>query len=355
MVGLEPGDRCVNTFILTLMELPGVGARTVQKILEDKRLIVESTEVLDGEFALALNVGAVNKALAYDPIDSPDANAERADAIWMEAEGVADMIVERANDCGASILNPYMSAYPRRLLLNKRYPPILFCRGDAAVLNAEKAVAIIGTREPTDFGKRMGTRLAEVLAADEYVIVSGLALGCDTVGHEGALLAEGKTIAVLPTPIDAPVYPSQNQGLADRIVGGGGALVSEYAPGVMLHDKQLLSNLVARDEWQPGLSDGVIAIETSVAGGTNHAMKHAQGTNTPIAVFDYSSRMGEDFYADERFGGNVKYLKDGAFPIFEASTIEDFKIAMESYRQRNFRGASGGTALGRDSQLNLFG
>lgn len=132
--------------------------------------------------------------------------------------------------------------------------------------NAEKAVAIIGTREPTDFGKRMGTRLAEVLAADEYVIVSGLALGCDTVGHEGALLAEGKTIAVLPTPIDAPVYPSQNQGLADRIVGGGGALVSEYAPGVMLHDKQLVSNLVARDEWQPGLSDGVIAIETSVAG-----------------------------------------------------------------------------------------
>ena len=170
-----------------------------------------------------------------------------------------------------------------------------------------------------------------------------------------ALLAEGKTIAVLPTPIDAPVYPSQNQGLADRIVGGGGALVSEYAPGAMLHDKQLVSNLVARDEWQPGLSDGVIAIETSVAGGTNHAMKHAQGTNTPIAVFDYSSRMGEDFYADERFGGNVKYLKDGAFPIFEASTIEDFKIAMESYRQRNFRGASGGTALGRDSQLNLFG
>lgn len=186
---------------------PGPG----QKILEDKRLIVESTEVLDGEFALALNVGAVNKALAYDPIDSPDANAERADAIWMEAEGVADMIVERANDCGASILNPYMSAYPRRLLLNKRYPPILFCRGDAAVLNAEKAVAIIGTREPTDFGKRMGTRLAEVLAADEYVIVSGLLWAATPLDTRARFWPRGRRLLCCPRRSTRPCTPRRTR------------------------------------------------------------------------------------------------------------------------------------------------
>ena len=212
-------------------------------------MIVESTEVLDGEFALALNVGAVNKALAYDPIDSPDANAERADAIWMEAEGVADMIVERANDCGASILNPYMSAYPRRLLLNKRYPPILFRRGDAAVLNAEKAVAIIGTREPTDFGKRMGDEARGGSCSRRVVIVSGLALGCDTVGHEGALLAEGRRLLCCPRRSTRPCTPAEpGSGRPYREVVARGF---EYAPGAMLHDKQLVSNLVARDEWQP--------------------------------------------------------------------------------------------------------
>lgn len=259
---------------------------------------------------------------------------QKLDTSWNQLEAMADETLELANKCDAIVLQPFSPDYPKRLLINEKYPPILFAKGDIRALNTEKAVAIIGTRNPTSFGAKMGRRLAQILAEDGYAIVSGLAIGCDSVAHEGALDVDGRTIAVLPTPIDAPIYPRQNKELAQRILDKGGVLLSEYAPGIKLHDKQLVSNLVARDEWQPGLSDGVIAIETSTTGGTNHALNHAVRTNTPIAVFDYSSRQAMRFYEDERFGGNVERLRQGASGIFEPESIEAFKREMEEYRRR---------------------
>ena len=314
-------DREITVFILALLGLKGVGARTVIDIIGHHHDSLESSPYLDAEYAEALNVGKVTKAL------------QSSDLSWEELERDAFEILESAENAGVLVLNPLSSEYPQRLLRNDNYPPILYCLGDSAALNPEKSVAMVGTRNPTDFGGRMGRRLAELLASDDYVIVSGLALGCDSMAHEGALDAHGRTVAVLPTPIGAPVYPKQNQGLAERIIESGGALVSEYPPNMMLTDRQLVTNLVARDEWQPGLADGLIAFETSVDGGTRHAMKHALKTKTPIAVFDYSTRQGVDFWGDERFGGNVAYLKSGeASRIFEPQTIEDFKIRMEAYR-----------------------
>lgn len=345
MNGFAEQNRAINTFILTLMELAGVGTRTVQKVLDNYKAEIENATVLDAEFTLTLNIAVINKALSYNPRDKWEHNVERAKGIWEVSEEKADRIIDRANCNNANILNPYMAKYPYRLLINKKYPPVLYCRGDLTLLNEDKSVAIIGTREPTEFGKRMGQRLAEILSEDGYVIVSGLAIGCDTAAHTGALDAAGKTIAVLPTPIDAPVYPKQNQALADRILENDGLLVSEYPPGIQLRKNQLISNLVARDEWQPGLSDGVIAIETSVDSGTNHAIRHAIGTETPIAVFDYSSRKTVDFYGDGRFGGNVKYLREGAYPIFEPSTVEDFKCAMQAYREKHAKTTNDGEAI----------
>lgn len=321
MHGLSGKDRQINTFILTLSALPGVGARTVQRVLVDHQADIENADILDAEFARTkLNEASISNAL------------DKEGVFWDELETDADGIIERANAKEVSVINPLMDEYPRRLLLNKRFPPILYCRGDVSLLNCEKAVAIIGTRKPTERGEGWGRRLAELFVQDGYVIVSGLALGCDTIGHVGALEAGGKTIALLPTPIDEPVYPKQNQGLADEMVNSGSLLVSEYAPGTKLYGRQLTNNLVARDEWQPGLSDGVVAIETSTTGGTNHALDHAIKTDTPIAVLDYSDMSSVDFFGDERFGGNVKRLRDGAFPIRDTETVDAFKAAMTKYR-----------------------
>lgn len=316
-------DRQIQIFILTLLGIPGVASKTVLDILRSHKEKIETAEYLDEAFAHALQNRRIENGL------------QKPDVIWDLLEEKADEILERANRCDATVLQPYSPDYPQRLLLNQKYPPILFAKGDNRALNTEKAVAIIGTREPTPFGAKMGRRLAQILAEDGYAIISGLALGCDSVAHEGALDVEGgRTVAVLPTPIDAPVYPRQNKELAQRILDKGGVLLSEYAPGVKLHDKQLVSNLVARDEWQPGLSDGVIAIETSTTGGTNHALNHAIRTNTPIAVFDYSSRDAMRFFEDERFSGNVERLQQGASGIFEPESIERFKSKMKEYRLR---------------------
>lgn len=314
----------IAIFVLSLEGLPGIGSKTVKSLLVKYRPLIEETEKLDADFVERLNIDKMIKAL------------HESDSCWEELENKAFDLLERAKAHNISVLTPYMESYPRRLLRNKNFPPILFCKGDLSILNAEKAVAIVGTRNPTDFGSQMAHRLAGLLSSDGYVIVSGLAIGSDTAGHEGALDAGGKTIAILPTPLDAPVYPRSNQELANRIIQNGGALVSEYAPGIQLGDRQLVSNLVARDEWQSGLSDGVIAVETSVSGGTLHALRHAEDTETPIAVFDYSQRRGVDFFRDSRFGGNVEYLNEkGASPLYKPHTIEDFKKRMDVYRVSN--------------------
>lgn len=99
----------------------------------------------------------------------------------------------------------------------------------------------------------------------------------------------------------------------------------------------MLTNLVERDEWQAVLADGVAVTETSVSGGSIHAVQHALKTNTPVAVLDYSKRgRGRfDFEGDERFGGNVRYLRSGeALPIRDSETIEAFKAKMDEYRAR---------------------
>lgn len=319
----ESRDRAISVFILALLGLKGVGSRTVIEAISriDYSQLVSGEQMLNADYAEALNIRKVTKAL------------KNSDASWEELEQSAFEILEMAEGIGVSVLNPFMAAYPQRMLFNRNYPPILYCLGDVASLNSEKSVAMVGTRNPTDFGARMGRRLAELLASDNYTVVSGLALGCDTLAHMGALDAHGKTVATLPTPIGAPVYPKQNQELSERIVETGGALVSEYPPNQKLTDRQLVTNLIARDEWQPALADGLIAFETSIDGGTRHAMEAAVDTGTPVAVFDYGSRRGVDFEADERFGGNVAYIKSGkATPIFESQTVEDFKRRMDAYR-----------------------
>lgn len=313
-------ERKISNLIISLKQLKGVGNKTIIKILVDYKDLIVNTPDYDMEFLKKLNLKTINNGL------------EKTNLIWSEIQQKSDDIIEFVDDNNIKIIHPYMKEYPQRLLANKNFPPILYGKGDISLLNEQKIVAIIGTREPSEFGSKMGLRLSEILSKDDYVIVSGLAVGCDTIAHQGALNETGKTIAVLPTPIDAPVYPKDNQKLADTIAEKGGLLLSEYAPKSLLKGRELVNNLVARDEWQAGLSDGVIVIETSINGGSNHAIKHAINTNTPVGIFDYSNRLGKVFYEDERYGGNVNYLQNKqAHAIFFPETIEQFKSIMKSY------------------------
>lgn len=206
-----------------------------------------------------LNVSAVTYGL------------EKTSLRWEELQDQVTRILENAKSKDIVVLNPFMAEYPQRLLLNENFPPILFCRGNVKILNSSKIVGIVGTRNPTEVGENWERGVTDELVKKGYVTVSGLAIGSDTIGHLATIKGGGKTISLLPTPVDLPVYPRENQKLAMDILATGGALVSEYNPGVKLQgSRNLVANLVARDEWQAGLSDGLVVSETSLSGGPTH-------------------------------------------------------------------------------------
>lgn len=321
---MEYKEEQVANLIISLKRLKGVGVKTIQNFLLENYDELMSINKYDENWLRNRQIKVISKGL------------EASSVSWATIQKQSSEILEKAYNDNIKVIHPYMNEYPKRLLTLNNFPPILYCIGNVELLNRSKIVAIIGTRNPTKMGEKIGLRLSEVLSKDGYTIVSGLAVGSDTIGHLGALNTQGYTIGILPTPIGSPVYPKENQKLADDIVLNKGLLISEYAPGTKLQGRELVSNLIARDEWQSGISDGVIAIETGVKGGTNHAIRHAIKSHTPVGIFDYSSQIGEEFFINERFGGNVKYIRNkDAFPIYTTESIENFKFKMKEYYEKS--------------------
>lgn len=123
-------------------------------------------------------------------------------------------------------------------------------------------VAIVGSRNCTDYGATVAYETARRLAQLDAIIVSGMAYGVDSYAHRGCLDGGGQTVAVMGTPIDR-IYPSANQGLAERIVKNG-AILSEYAP----NEKIYAQNFVYRNRIVSGLADVVIIVEATERSGT---------------------------------------------------------------------------------------
>ncbi len=121
--------------------------------------------------------------------------------------------------------------YPAALRGIELAPPVLFIRGDASSLEGSGSVAVVGTRRPTDGGRRVAARIAGALARAGAGVVSGLAIGIDGAAHEAALAESGRTVAVLGAG-HRHLTPIAHRGLAERIIGSGGAVVSEFAPTV---------------------------------------------------------------------------------------------------------------------------
>jgi DNA processing protein len=153
---------------------------------------------------------------------------------------------------GIIVLTLDDEAYPGLLKQIVDAPPVLFVRGAFDEADA-RAVAIVGTREPTERGIRLAHTLAQGLSDRGFTIVSGLARGIDTGAHRGALDAGGRTIAVLGSGI-RNIHPRENISLADGIANGHGAVISEFHPTA----SPMGSNLMARDRVTSGLACGVI-------------------------------------------------------------------------------------------------
>jgi DNA processing protein len=144
------------------------------------------------------------------------------------AVAVATRVQEATRRAGGAVMTALDTAYPSSLGAVDPRPPILFVAGDPASM-AAPCVAIVGTRRASGYGRACAAEIADELARAGVTVVSGLAVGIDAQAHVAAINAGGRSVAVLPSPLDR-IYPPRHRDLAVRLVATGGALVSELAP-----------------------------------------------------------------------------------------------------------------------------
>lgn len=177
--------------------------------------------------------------------------------------------------------------YPQKLKNIYDPPVVLYINGNADILN-NTSIAIIGSRNCTEYGIKMAKQFAYNLSKNNINIVSGLAKGIDKYAHIGAIRAKKSTIAVIASGLDI-VYPDENKGVFSQILENG-AIISEYIIGT----KPEKTNFPARNRIISGLSEGVLVVEASKNSGTNITVEFAleQGKNVyaiPGNINSYTS------------------------------------------------------------------
>jgi len=169
-------------------------------------------------------------------------------------------------------INSYLPdehVFLRRLTAIAKVPKRVYVQGGLPPTRV-KAVAIVGTRKPSQYGTQVAFDLAEKLARRGVMIISGLAYGIDAAAHKGALAAGGITMAVMAHGLDR-VYPAGHKSLAEMILRTGGCLISEYPEGTQALKHQFLE----RNRLVSGLADAVIVIEAAERSGTLRTVAEA--------------------------------------------------------------------------------
>ena len=218
--------------------------------------------------------------------------------------------LDRIEEEGIKLVTIEDASYPESLREIFSPPIVLYTKGATTDFfsNAAAHVAIIGTRKATPFGLAMATSIAEDLSRAGVVVVSGLARGCDSAAHRGALNATGQTIAVLGCGIDL-IYPKENKNLYEEIAERG-LLVSEFPLGT----PPLAQNFPIRNRIVSGLSMGVLVIEAPFKSGAMMTARMALDGGREVMALP-GQALGKTS------GGSNRLIKDGATLIESAEDV----------------------------------
>jgi DNA processing protein len=230
--------------LVALSLVPGVGAGRIRILTHrfGSPTAVFGASMKQLEFADTIGPQTARSIATFDAWDQVDHQFERADEVD------ARLILECDVD------------YPALLREIYDAPPILWVRGTAD-LN-RKCVAVVGTRRPSEYGRRVAADIAEGLTAAGISVVSGFAYGIDTVAHERTLANGGTTIGVLGSGVDV-IYPTRNTGLASRMLASDCAIISEFP----LSAKPDAPNFPRRNRIVSGISIATIIVEAYEQGG----------------------------------------------------------------------------------------
>ncbi|HSX17107.1 MAG TPA: DNA-processing protein DprA [Patescibacteria group bacterium] len=200
--------------------------------------------------------------------------------------------------------------YPAKLRHIAGPPAQLFVEGNNInELLTRPSITVVGSRKVSAYGKTVTTDLVSALARAGILIISGLALGVDSIAHKTALASGGLTLAVLPAGLDR-IYPSAHAGLARQIVAQGGALVTEYKPNTRPYP----SNFIARNRIASGLCDAVLITEAAERSGTLSTARFAleQGKDVLAVPGNITSPTS---------AGTNNLIKSGATPVTSADDV----------------------------------
>ncbi len=225
----------------------------------------------------------------------------------------AQAAVRDADDCSATLaargieFDPIgADSFPMMLQRLESPPQWLFRQGQTP---AEPAVAIVGTRRCTEYGRRLAAEFGRACAQASWIVVSGLARGIDGAAHGGVVEGGGRGVAVLGSGSDV-TYPREHAGLAAQLLAGGGAVVTEYPPGTPPQGWRF----PPRNRIISGLAAAVVVVESAVTGGSLGTAAHALDQGRHVFA------VPGDVDREASVGCNL-LIRDGAVPILGAEDL----------------------------------
>lgn len=278
---------------LAVSQVPGIGPRAFYQILDIFGTMTEFWHRPSAEIKTLMSI------LREQQLQELLAARERFDLYKMMDE------IKQANVKLVTLLDDH---YPARLKTIFDPPPVLFYRGNLAEEKILPAVAIVGARKATPYGREISSRFASELAQNGVTIVSGLARGVDSAAHRGTLAGNGRTIAVLGCGLDV-IYPPENRRLYDEIANKG-VLLSEFPLGAPPDSR----HFPRRNRIISGLSQAVLVIEAAANSGS-------------LITADFALEQGREVFAVPgpitsrlSFGTN-NLIRQGARLVQKASDI----------------------------------
>jgi len=264
-------------FINSILKIDGIG---IQKTIQ----LLSSFEDLD--FIANSNIESITTIQGISPTQASQLLKINSDENFIKSEFDKYASFLEKNNTG---LITYLDKDYPYLLKNIYSPPLyLFIKGEITKTDLS-AVAIVGTRLPSAYGKIQAEYFASALSKNNVTVISGMARGIDTIAHRNALQNGGRTIAVMGTGMDV-IYPSENRNLFNSIIENG-AVITEYD----YETKPDAQNFPRRNRIISGLSLGTIVIETRINGGAMHTANYAIEQNRDVFAVpgNISSKLSE--------------------------------------------------------------
>lgn len=279
-----------------LSRIPRIGTKTIEKLLKRYKSLEEIYKLDIDELITNENIG---EKLAKTIISE-------------EYRQDLDKYIEYMEKQKINMVTINDEEYPENLRVIDDHPMYLYTKGNIELLN-KKAVAIVGTRNCTNYGKKVAYDMASKLVRSNIVVISGLAKGIDTFSHIGTLNKKASTIAVLGSGIDE-IYPKENKKLAQEILNKEGLIISEYIMGSKIEK----TNFPARNRIISGISSGVLVVEAPRRSGA-------------LITADFALEQGKEVFAIPGNINNIfskgtnQLLKEGAKLV---DNIEDILLEL---------------------------